>query len=531
MQQMCATSTVHSQNYECVIQQSGRLDVCVYMALHEHGLSREKVKKAIHGGLCRVDGLICLKPSSQVLQGQTVHYELLSTATELVADPRDLPIVYRDQWLALVNKPAGLPVHPAPSCQIPTLVHRLLHHFPELSSLEGQRPGIVHRLDQDTSGLVLVALDEQTRAKLSAAFAARQVTKWYLALVAGVIAPQGVCTEPLGRHPLHKTRMAVIARGRAAHTEWRCLYSAPDKSYSLVAVHILTGRTHQIRVHMAHLGHPLLGDKTYADAQTAERAARQMLHAWKLAFTHPRSEELMSFRCIPPTDFIETAALGAQQNPCIVVTGLAGSGKSFCTQHLGVLGARTWSADAVVKNLYAWNAHGWHLLDRHYAGRFTPHGQAVDKAALGLAMQQDADLKKGIETLIHPLVLHSLREFLTDAQKRPGQMSVAEVPLWFESGFAQEYRDLLVIGVSCETSVRHSRLTQRGWSQSTIDKADAWQWNEPAKLAGCDYVIDNSAGLQEFIQKIESTVDHIQQLHKSRKEKHMSWLLNVFENA
>ena len=282
---------------------------------------------------------------------------------------------------------------------------------------------------------------------------------------------------------------------------------------------------------MAHIGHPLLGDKTYADRQTAERAPRQMLHAWKLAFTHPHSSESMSFRCIPPTDFIQTAVRSAQKNPCIVVTGLAGSGKSFCTQHLGVLGARTWSADTVVQSLYEWNANGWQLLDRHYAGRFTPHGQAVDKAALGLAMQQDAGLKKEIETLVHPLVLHSLREFLADAQKYPGQMSVAEVPLWFESGFAQEYKDMLVIGVSCETSVRHNRLAQRGWNQSTIEKADAWQWSESAKLAGCDYTINNSAGLQEFTEKIEATMLQIHQLQQSQENGHRSWLLNLFETA
>ena len=225
-----------------------------------------------HGRTCRIDGLPVSTASLKLKAGQEVRLDLPDTANELRAEDEAVDILWQDEHLLLCNKPAGLTVHPCPSCPENTLVQRLLHHFPRLREQEGLRPGVVHRLDKDTSGLLLVALDEPTRLRMSEAFARREVHKEYLALVQGVPPQTGTCREPLGRHPTAKVKMAVVPEnrgGKAAHSDWRVLWSSPRKDFSLVAVRIHTGRTHQIRVHMAHVGYirgscsPLAAKKDY----------------------------------------------------------------------------------------------------------------------------------------------------------------------------------------------------------------------------------------------------------------------------
>ncbi|MEG6594176.1 RluA family pseudouridine synthase, partial [Desulfovibrio sp. 1188_IL3213] len=254
---------------------------------------------------CTVDGLPEKRPAAKVHMGQAVILNLPEHQGSLQPEEGHLELLWQDAHLVVCNKPAGLTVHPCPSCPEQTLVQRLLGRFPQLSRLEGQRPGIVHRLDKDTSGLLVVALTESDRLTLSEAFAERQVHKEYLALVSGLPPLEGQCREPLGRHPTAKIKMAVVPEnrgGRQAFTEWRRLWSTDDNSVSLLAVRIHTGRTHQIRVHMAHMGHPLLGDRLYAPKAVQDMAPRQMLHAWRLNFTHPASGEDMRFTCPPPQD-------------------------------------------------------------------------------------------------------------------------------------------------------------------------------------------------------------------------------------
>ena len=221
--------------------------------------------------------------------------------------------------MLVVVKPAGLTTHPAPGEPGPTLVNHLLHGWPDIaaatSGMDGQRPGIVHRLDKDTSGLMAVARTEAARLALSESFAGRRTFKVYLALVHGTPEPrQGVIDAPMGRHPSRKTLMAVLPKGgREARSEYRVLWTGPRGLASLVAVRIHTGRTHQIRVHMAHIGHPLLGDAAYGPRENAEwarrpdrlarMAPRQMLHAFYLSVPHPATGEPVTRWLAPPEDF------------------------------------------------------------------------------------------------------------------------------------------------------------------------------------------------------------------------------------
>ena len=234
----------------------------------------------------------------------------------------DLTALFEDEHVLVVDKPAGLTTHPAPGEPGPTLVNHLLHQWPDIagdiSGMSEQRPGIVHRLDKDTSGLMAVTRTEADRLKLAADFSQRRVKKVYLAIVHGVPVSKtgkvGKIDAPIGRHPTQKTRMAVVEKGgREARSDYRLLWTGPRGLASLVGVRIHTGRTHQIRVHMTHIGTPLLGDGTYGSRENAlwsrrpdklaELAPRQMLHAFYLSFAHPESGQQITLWRKPPEDF------------------------------------------------------------------------------------------------------------------------------------------------------------------------------------------------------------------------------------
>ncbi|HEX8077124.1 MAG TPA: RluA family pseudouridine synthase, partial [Chthoniobacterales bacterium] len=210
---------------------------------------------------------------------------------------------FEDDDLLVVNKPAGMVVHPGAGHQQHTLVNALLAHCENLSGIGGkERPGIVHRLDKETSGALVVAKNDATHRDLSKQFAARTMGKIYLALVAGTPRKStGVIDKAIARHPVHRQRMSIARRqGRSAKTEYRVLRSGGG--VSLVECTLHSGRTHQIRVHLHHLGHPVLGDKLYGGKHAGD-FPRQMLHAWKLSFRHPRSDEQMTFEAAIPADF------------------------------------------------------------------------------------------------------------------------------------------------------------------------------------------------------------------------------------
>ncbi len=485
-------------------------------------ISREKIKKAIQSGQCLVDGLVARSASKRVNIGQRIVLTLEDAAASILPEQGDVDVIFEDAQLLVCNKAPNLTVHPCPSCTENTLIQRLATHYPSLLLQEGLRPGIVHRLDKDTSGLMVVALNEGTRLALSESFANRSVHKEYLALVHGIIAESGEISEPIGRHPTAKIKMAVVPEnkgGKPAKSAWKRLYVHENGLFSLVRVTIYTGRTHQIRVHMAELGHPLWGDVLYANAAAKLQSRtytceRQMLHAWHLSFQHPQSLENLEFYCPPPQDFFHCAVQLTHKVEKVILTGLAGCGKSSVLQCFNEMGIATISADAIVSELYAVGGLGHTFFYERYQTAFMEHKKApLNRHALRLAMQQDAYLRKEVEHVIHSLVRDRLAHFWADCQEKGLDFAVAEIPLYLENGWHEREKSHIV-GVSCAQSVRYARLQEhRHWDEAQCQGIDAWQWPEQKKMAACTTTIDNNGSLEElqnltqkFVQELQNTI-------------------------
>ena len=280
-----------------------RLDQFLAKQLPEY--SRSRLQQLIRSGFVRLNKQTT-RPRQIVRGGDKIHLiEPPLEKIEMRPEPIPLDVLFEDDDLIVINKPADLTVHPGAGQREHTLVNALLSHCTTLSGIGGkERPGIVHRLDKETSGCLVVAKNDIAHRELSKQFAARTVEKIYLALVAGKLRkPTGVIEENIGRHPVQRKRMSVSSkRGRAAKTEYRVIRSSDQAS--LVECRLHSGRTHQIRVHLHHLGHPVLGDKIYAPRFT-KNFPRQMLHAWKLGFRHPCTGEWRSFEASLPADFNE----------------------------------------------------------------------------------------------------------------------------------------------------------------------------------------------------------------------------------
>ncbi len=285
-------------------------------------VSRGWIQRLMEEGHIRVNGHM-VKPTHTPRAGEQVevHWPEARPA-EAQPEPIPLDILYEDEALVVLNKPAGLVVHPASGHETRTLVNALLHHCRgQLSGIGGvARPGIVHRLDKGTSGCMLAAKTDATHLALSAQFASRKVEKTYQAIVCGEMArDRGEIRAAIARHSSHRKCMAVDeAFGREAHTSYRVLERL--NGATLAEAHLHTGRTHQIRVHFKFLGYPLVGDDTYGHRQnqhleelTRYRAPRQMLHAWQLAFQHPQTGRRLQFEAPLPEDFRD--ALAALRRP------------------------------------------------------------------------------------------------------------------------------------------------------------------------------------------------------------------------
>jgi len=263
--------------------------------------TRAKIKKLIDSSQTTVDQCFVSKSGFIVKDGMQITLNIPNPPSlEVAAYDIPLDIVFEDEYFLVVNKPAGLVVHPAPGHYDDTLVNALKSRYENLPSLGGQeRAGIVHRLDMDTSGLILIAKNEEAIVYLSQIFQQRQIEKHYTALVKGRPANQcGRIEAPIGRHPKNRQKMAVNARGREAITE----YTVKEyfKNHALLDIKLLTGRTHQIRVHLEAIGHPVYGDLLYGQGE--KNLNRQFLHANYLSFIHPKSKKLMQFCSSLPKD-------------------------------------------------------------------------------------------------------------------------------------------------------------------------------------------------------------------------------------
>ena len=282
------------------------------------GFSRSRIEGLIKAGFVTVNGVVAEKAGMKVSESDDVVVTV-PPPVPAVPEPEDIPlsIVYEDDDLVVVDKPPGLVVHPAPGHFTGTLVNALLHHCPTLSGIGGvARPGIVHRLDQDTSGLLVVAKTQAAMDGLVRAFAShRDVEKTYLAVVHGrPRLDSGRIENLIGRHPVDRKRMAIVEKGgKLAITNWRVVSVSPRPTpTSLLECRIETGRTHQIRVHLASLGCPVVGDRTYGKSALDRRLdpapARQLLHAWRLKLWHPTRRVEMVFEAPIPADFILSRA-------------------------------------------------------------------------------------------------------------------------------------------------------------------------------------------------------------------------------
>ena len=291
-------------NSEIVVEdldEKTRLDVFLS---EETGWSRSQVKLQIDSERALVNGKSC-KAGFLIKNGDVISLSFSKDILEINAEAEDIPldIVYEDDDFAVINKPQGMVVHPAPGAYNHTLVNALLYHFENLSSATDKiRPGIVHRIDKDTSGLLVVAKNDKSHESLANQIAEHSCFRHYLALLEGNLKQDSGTIETfIGRNPVDRKQMAVLDDGKRAITHYKVLERYGN--YCLVEFVLETGRTHQIRVHSKYLGHPIVGDKTYGIKNQKFKLEGQLLHAYKLELTHPKTEKRMSFECEIPDYF------------------------------------------------------------------------------------------------------------------------------------------------------------------------------------------------------------------------------------
>jgi 23S rRNA pseudouridine1911/1915/1917 synthase len=287
-----------------------RLDQALAELLEQH--SRTRLKGWIESGLVRVDGAVVESPRHRLSGGEAlvVTEDRLADEGNVAPQAIALTVLFEDATLLVIDKPAGLVVHPGSGNREGTLQNALLHHAPASAALP--RAGIVHRLDKDTSGLLVVAKTPEAQTDLVRQLAARTVRREYLAVVHGVLARATTVDAPIGRHPTQRTSMAVVARGKPARTHVEIVERFA--AATLVRCRLETGRTHQIRVHLAAIGHPLVGDPTYRGRKRGSAIAftRQALHAQRLGLVHPATRKAMEWESPLPADF--SALLDALRN-------------------------------------------------------------------------------------------------------------------------------------------------------------------------------------------------------------------------
>ena len=279
-----------------------------YLSQQLTQLSRSRLQQLIEQGCVRVNGEVCVSKKAAVKAGDRIHVEIPAVQPlELKPEAIPLDILYEDDSLLIINKPAGLVVHPAPGHSEGTLVNALLAHCPNLPGIGGvQRPGIVHRLDKDTTGAIAIAKTDFAQQHLQAQLKAKTARREYLGIVYGAPRlPNGTVDLPIGRHPTDRKKMAIVSvekGGRTAITHWQVKERLGN--YTLVHFQLETGRTHQIRVHSAHIGHSIVGDPIYGSGRSiGVNLSGQALHAWRLKLQHPLTGEAIEVTAPPPAEF------------------------------------------------------------------------------------------------------------------------------------------------------------------------------------------------------------------------------------
>jgi len=278
--------------------------------------SRSQIQKLIEAGHVTHSRLKTTKANSEIREGDVITVELPGVET-VAAQAEDIPleILFNDRDIVVVNKPAGMVVHPAAGNHTGTLVNALLHHVKDLSGIGGEiRPGIVHRLDKGTSGVMVIAKNDEAHQELSRQFHDREVEKEYVALAWGLVQQRKRINAAIGRDPKNRLKMSTRA-GRARHAVTRVTWARDLQGVTLLRIAIATGRTHQIRVHLSAIGHPIVGDALYGGVhrrvphplRAVTRLTRPFLHAERLAFTHPRTKERMEFTAPIPADLESVA--------------------------------------------------------------------------------------------------------------------------------------------------------------------------------------------------------------------------------
>jgi len=288
------------ENEQITVAASGRLDKVLAQALNQ---SRNQVAKLIEAGAVSINGVSVNKPSHKVEAGVRIAYRFLEAPRreEMPVD-FDVPILYEDAFLMVLNKPAGVVVHPAPSVREATLVDWLVKRGISLSTLSGEeRHGIVHRLDKETSGAIVIAKDNATHRLLSEELKRREMGRYYLAIIDHPLREDTSVEQPIARHPKNRLKMAVVEGGRWARTDFIKLAEGTDGS-ELIAARLHTGRTHQIRVHLQSLGRHILGDTLYGFKSRTGKIPRVFLHASRLYLTHPSSKERLEVSAALPED-------------------------------------------------------------------------------------------------------------------------------------------------------------------------------------------------------------------------------------
>ncbi len=292
------------ENYTFAVD-NGSAGVRLDKYLTEHfpkSISRTRVQRLILSGKVLVNGSP-RKTHYKLERGDFIEVEVPKPQKlDIKAENISLKIIYEDDRLIVVDKPAGMVVHPAPGNYTGTLVNALLHHTKKLSASSEMKPGIVHRLDKDTSGLMVVAKDESAHSFLARQFNKRTTDKRYITVVEGVVElDNGIISEPIGRHPRYRTKMAVrFSESKQAITKYKVLERF--KNHTLLEAKPETGRTHQIRVHMAYIGHPIVGDITYGAKKDGALLDRQALHAARISFLHPETKKRVEFESELPKE-------------------------------------------------------------------------------------------------------------------------------------------------------------------------------------------------------------------------------------